>query len=174
MKKLITILTLATLALQAETFTTTTQVQVSHSTPEYRTMTKRVPYEECWDEQVPVSRSYGNSDDNSQVIGSLLGGAAGGIIGHQVGKGRGNTAATIGGAVIGSIIGNNLSRNNQYRYQEPQNSYQTQRRCSTRYTETQENQFAGYKNIAYYNGKKIIKISREKLDYIPISITVSY
>jgi uncharacterized protein YcfJ len=169
MKKIAIILTTAILALQANTFTITDKVRVTNSTPAYKTITQRIPYQECWDESVPVEHSNGYTDD--YPIGTIIGGVAGGVIGHQVGGGRGKDLATVGGAIIGSIVGHNMSRKhkrNNYR------TYETKQRCVTRYNENEEEKFIGYKNIGYYKGKRIVKISDRRLRYIPINIKVRY
>ncbi len=169
MKKITIILTTAILALQANSFTIKDEVRVTSSTPTYKTIIKRVPYQECWDESVPVQNSRGNS--NNYPIGTIIGGVAGGVIGHQVGKGRGNDLATVGGAIIGSIVGHNIS-NNQRR--DNYTTYETRQKCVTKYSENEEEKFIGYKNVGYYNGKRITKISNRRLKYIPIRINVNY
>lgn len=170
MKKITIILATAILALQANSFTITDSVKVKNSKPVYKTITKRIPHQECWDESVPVRRSNRNYN-NDYPIGTIIGGVAGGVIGHQVGGGRGKDLATVGGAIIGSIVGHNLS-NNQKR--DSYTTYETRQRCVTRYSETQEEKFIGYKNIAHYKGKRITKISNRKLRYIPINIRINY
>jgi len=172
------IMALATSAIiaQAGSFSVNQYVKVERSKAKYENVTRRTPYEECWDERVPVKRNhrrrYGN---NNNGLGTLIGGVAGGILGHQIGGGSGKTVATVGGAIIGSIVGNNLSRrnyNNDNGYEYV--TYETRRRCKTHYNESSERKFAGYKNIGYYKGKKILKYSQRKLNYIPVTITVSY
>lgn len=173
MKKIIAILAAASFALQANAFTVTEKVRVIKSKPIYKTVTKRVPYQECWDEEVPVRRNYNHYSDSHNPLGTLIGGIAGGVIGHQVGKGRGKDIATVGGALIGTMVGHNLSRrghNNRDSY----TTYETRQRCSTRYHKSTEEKFIGYKNIARYKGRKIVKISHRKLHYIPVDITMSY
>jgi uncharacterized protein YcfJ len=175
MKKIITILTIATLALQAGSFTITEQARVIKSKPIYKTITKRVPYQECWEESVPVQRynsRYERRDEDP--LGLLIGSVAGGIIGNQVGKGRGKTVATVGGALIGGMVGHNLSRKNHHRRDDSYTSYENRQRCVTRYNEHEEEKFVGYKNIANYKGKRIVKISNRKLRYIPITLSYSY
>jgi len=172
MKKIITILTLATLALQANSYTITDEARVTHSKPVYKTITKRVPYQECWDESVPVQRYNNSYNNSSNPLGVVIGGVAGGIIGNQVGKGRGRDLATVGGALIGTMVGHNLSRKNHKR--DSYSTYENRQRCVTRYNENNEEKFIGYKNIAKYKGRKIVKISHRKLRYIPVTITVHY
>jgi len=169
MKKITLLLTTAILALQANSFTITDEVRVTSSTPAYKTITKRIPYQECWDENVPVQRSNGYSD--SYPIGTIIGGVAGGVIGHQIGGGRGKDLATVGGAIIGSLVGHNLSRQKR---RNSYTTYETRQRCVTRYSENEEEKFIGYKNIGYYKGKRIVKISNRRLRYIPINIRINY
>jgi len=172
MKKIITILILTFITLQAESFTIIDKVKVTSSEPIYRTITKKIPYEECWNEEIPISHG-GRSGQNA--IGSIVGGAAGGILGHQVGKGRGNTAATIGGAIIGTMLGYQyIGNGSQNYYQEPYTTYETRQRCTTKYTQEEEDQFVGYKNIANYEGRTIVKVSRKKIRYIRLNININY
>ena len=174
MKKIIAILTLSLIALQAESFTITDRVRVSQSEPAYQNITKRIPYQECWDEQIPV-RHGGSGGNNQNVIGTIIGGAGGGVLGHQIGGGTGKTAATIGGAIIGSLLGGKyIGDGSQNRSEDPYTTYETKRRCNTKYSEQKESKFIGYKNIAHYKGETIIKISQRKLRYIPVTVTVSY
>ena len=166
--KLLSLVALTSL-LGAESLQFTEYVSVHSSTPEYQTVQQRVPYQECYDEQVPVG-SVNRGNDN--VAGSVIGGAIGGVLGHQVGKGKGNDAATIGGAILGTIVGGNTIGTNQG-YAQPQ--YQTRRNCVTKYRESRaQRTFIGYKNVAYYKGKKIVKYSNEKLRSIPITVTIDY
>ncbi len=151
-------------SLIAGTISFTERVRVIKSTPEYRTVTKRIPYQECWDERVPVNQ--GNTDE---TVGSLIGGVAGGILGHQIGGGSGKTAATVGGAIIGTLVGKNLASNSN---SAP--TYKTQRKCVTKYEERTSDKFVGYRNIARYKGRTITKYSNEPLKYINLNIRVSY
>ena len=141
----------------------TERVRVIKSTPEYRTVTKRIPYQECWDEQVPVNQ---NSDG---TVGALIGGVAGGILGNQIGGGSGKTAATVGGAIIGTLVGKNLAENSN---SAP--TYKTQRKCVTKYEERTSDKFVGYRNIARYKGRTITKYSNEPLNYINVNVRVTY
>lgn len=172
MKKITLLLTTALLALQAGSFTITDEVKVKRSKPVYKTITKRIPYQECWNEEVPVRRYNNTYESSSNPLGVIIGGVAGGILGNQVGGGRGKDLATVGGALIGSFVGHNLSQRNNRR--ESYTSYETQRRCTTRYNTSEKEKFIGYKNVGFYKGKKIVKISNRKLNYIPINIRINY
>ena len=139
-------------------------LEVQNSIPQYKTITVRTPYQDCWDEEVPVK-----VDDGNIMMGALIGGIAGGILGHQVGGGSGKDAATAGGAFLGTIIGSKLAQN-----QNPEVRYQTQRKCVTRYDEKRTDRFINYKNIAYYNGQTIIRYSERPLKKIRLHVSVNY
>ena len=160
-------------SLFGESITFSKSVRVISSEPIYRTIVKRKPYQECWNEEVPVT--YGGDYDRSgdNVASALIGGAAGGILGHQIGKGHGKDAATIGGAIIGSLIGQSMASPNARR-RAPHTSYRVQRKCVTKYTETTEERITRYKNVAEYKGHTIIKYSDRPLRRIPLTVTVSY
>ncbi len=166
--KLLSLLALASL-LPAETLQFTEYVSVNSSTPEYQTVSQQVPYQECYDARVAVATPR-RSNDN--IAGSILGGAIGGAIGHQIGEGQGKDIATVGGAILGTIVGGNGFDTQPRRIQ---NSYETQRRCVTKYRQSPaQRQLTGYKNIAYYKGKQIVKYSNERLHSIPITVTIDY
>jgi uncharacterized protein YcfJ len=163
--------------LSAESLVFTEYVSVSNSQPQYERVSERIPYQECVDERVRVNRAYSNNryNESDRVAASVLGGTIGGVIGHQIGKGKGNDVATVGGAILGTIVGGNMAHPNQRQsvYQEPE--YQTRRNCTTKYRSTgTKSRLTGYKNIAYYKGKKIVKYSNERLSSIPITVTIDY
>ncbi len=183
MKKKILLTLLFGISLFAESITYTEYISVQSSTPEYQEGNDRVPYQECYDRRVPVTSynsNYSNRYQQQQATSSaIVGGALGGVIGHQFGSGRGKDAATIGGAILGTIVAGNAVKNqynngyNAYYNQSPQ--YQTKRECVTKYKyQSQERVFVGYKNIAYYKGRKIVKYSDHRLSSIPIQVTISY
>ena len=177
MKKLtlgFTALILTAFTANAGSFTTTKYVKVTKSKPKYENIIRRTPYEECWDERVPVRRDRHRRYGRHDGFGTLIGGVAGGILGHQVGRGRGRTIATIGGALIGSLVGNNLSRRNYNDNSYSYTTYETRRRCTTHYNEKRERKFVGYKNIGFFRGHKIVRFSQRRLNYIPVTITESY
>jgi uncharacterized protein YcfJ len=157
------------MALNAQSFVISKRAEVVRSKPIYSNVTKRVPYQECWNEQVPVRQYYNNGDNSG--IGALIGGVAGGILGHQVGGGGGKIAATVGGAIIGTLVGKNLSRRNRGSYES---GYKTQRRCVTKYNESYEREIIRYKNIAYFEGQKIVKFSNRALRFIRIREIIEY
>ena len=54
MKKILIALIFTVSTIFANSFSYTEYVDVVKSEPIYRTIIKRVPYQECWDEEVPV------------------------------------------------------------------------------------------------------------------------
>jgi uncharacterized protein YcfJ len=179
MKRFILSLTLLATSLFAESYSWTEYVRVTSSKPQYERISQRVPYQECYDKRVEVNRAYdrrGAVRDHDRVVGSILGGAIGGAIGHQIGKGKGNDIATVGGAILGTIVGGEAfdgENDRVYGAYEPR--YETKRECVTRYRDSGvRNRLIGYKNIAYYKGKRIEKFSDRKLSTIPITVTISY
>ena len=170
---------LAASLLHAESIEYTTYVRVTKSTPVYETVVEREPYQECWTQRVPVTtyeqpqRYYGSDD---RTAAGIIGGVAGGILGHQiVHSRRAKGAATIGGAILGTLAGQNMARG--HRYREPARAvthYESRRECTTRYEEKRVREFRGYRNVGWYKGKKIVKISDRKLRRIPVTVTISY
>lgn len=159
--------------LYAESLTFQEEVRVTSSKPEYRMVTTRTPYQECWDEQLETHYAPQPQNDGSGVVGGVIGGVAGGVLGHQVGGGSGKTAATVGGAIIGTLVGKNLAEQNSYAPPPPP-TYRTERRCTTRYEEKSAEKFMGYRNMATYKGQSIVKYSEQPLEFIHMNVTVSY
>jgi uncharacterized protein YcfJ len=161
--------------LLAETMSFQEEVRVSSSKPEYRTITTKVPYQECWDEQIQTQYAPPPSTDSgSGTVGAVIGGVAGGVLGHQIGGGSGKTAATVGGAIVGTLVGKNLAEKSEQAAPPPTPYYRTERRCTTRYEEKSQEQFLGYRNVAYYKNQTIVKYSDKPLESIFINVTVNY
>jgi len=159
--------------LYAETMSFQEDVRVISSKPEYRMVTTRTPYQECWDEQIETHYApSSSSSDGSGTVGAVIGGVAGGILGHQVGGGSGKTAATVGGAIVGTLVGKNLAEQNTH--DAPPPGYRTERRCATRYEEKSAEKFMGYRNMAKYKDQTIIKYSDKPLEFIRVNVAVSY
>jgi uncharacterized protein YcfJ len=139
------------------------EYKVTHTEPVYDIVRKRVPYQDCWDEQVMVG-----SRGSDGSVGSLIGGIAGGILGNQIGEGGGRTAATVGGAIIGTIVGNESTQRADTRRVE------TQQRCATRYKIREARELAGYRNYFTMNGEQKYKFSTKKLDRVRVQVLYSY
>ncbi len=172
MKKiLITALILGSSALYAKQTTYTEYIDVTSSKAVYERVSNRVPYEECYEERVPVT--YYNNRRSGLSGEALVGGIVGGVLGHQIGGGHGKDIATAGGAILGTLVGQNAARNDNRNYQSTR--YEIRRHCETRYADSEgQRRLTGYKNIAYYKGKKIVKFSNRRLSTIAVRVTLSY
>ena len=182
---------LAAFSLHAGSIQYTAYAKVTTSVPEYETVIEQTPHQECWTEEVPVTyyetydapqSSYSYNRRGDATAGAIIGGVAGGVLGHQIGKGRGKDVATVAGAVLGTLAGQNMAEGNHYgAYSRPSHPhrvaktrYESRRRCNTTYTQREVRHFKGYKNIAWYKGKKIVKYSDRRLKRIPLTVTVTY
>ncbi len=116
-------------------------VKVSHSRPMYETV---ATYRECR----PHHRDHRMDRHN----GAIVGGVIGALIGNRVASDH-KPLHTIGGAVTGAIIGAQLTRH----------QLRPTQRCKH-----VEKRLTGYKNIAYWHGKKIVRISERPLRKIRI------
>ena len=165
MKKLslIVLLSLNVCAVDYSDMNEVEYVPVTHSTPIYSTITKRIPHEVCQDQQVAIQQQ----PSGSNTMRSIVGGIIGGVLGHQIGGGSGKVAATIGGATVGTMIGQNAGN-------DTQTSYQTVRRCFTEYELQTETVITGYTNYAKYHGRDIAKTSDQPLKEIKVINTFSF
>lgn len=116
-------------------------VKVSHSRPMYENV---VTYREC--------RSHHSDHRTDRHNGAIVGGVIGGLIGNRVASNH-KPLHTVGGAVTGAIIGSQLTRH----------QHRPSKRCKH-----VEKRLTGYKNIAYWHGKKIVRISDRPLRKIRI------
>ena len=116
-------------------------VKVVRSKPIYKEV---ITYRECR----PHHKKYRR--DGHQ--GAIIGGVVGGMIGNRVAS-KHRVQHTIGGAVTGAIIGATLNKHRQR---------------PVKYCEHVERRLVGYKNIAYWHGKKIVRISDRPLRKIRI------
>lgn len=117
-------------------------VKVVRSVPIYEEV---VTYREC--------RSTHRRDRAHTHEGALIGGLIGGIIGSRMDEEH-RPGSAIGGAVAGAIIGSAIA-----------SSQHKRPRC--KYVETRLN---GYRNIAYWQGEKIVEISERPLRRIRVDL----
>ena len=163
MKKILFVPILAAMSLFGGSFSWHESIRVVRSKPVYRMVTIRTPYQVCRWQRVPVYRN-----ELDAPAAALIGSLAGGVLGHQIGKGHGRDAATIGGAIVGALAGANIAE------QHRRVSYRKRRICENRYEERRERRLVRYKNIAWYNGHKIVKYSERPLRWIDVKVRVEY
>ncbi len=112
----------------------------------FKTQTYQTPYEECWNEEVPV---YSQESDNSYTD-EIFGGILGGVVGNQLGGGRGNKAMTVAGTLLGASIASDNSRTNSRKVV----SYRQVKHCETKYKQTRKESVDYYLVTAKYNDRE--------------------
>jgi len=148
----------------------TINLPVTHSEPIYRTVTKRVPYQECYDKTEQVRISCGN-DSNQNMIGidTLIGITAGVILGNQIGKGNGRSAAKVLGGIAGGLASNGMrdSSNNS--------CYEDRKRrvCETHYEQSISKRKIGYKLCAQIEANEICTSQKSKLSSIDVHVSAN-
>jgi len=175
-KSILLVGVMAVASLQAGSYTKTKYIKVSKVKKFYKYINVSRPHQECYYERVPVQQTHYERyrDDRVNRGGAIVGGVLGGVAGHQFGGGRGKDVATVAGAIIGSMVGSNVANRNRYRTRPvTTTTYQDVQRCSTVYR-NKKIRVKRYKNIAYYRGKRIVKISKRRLRRIPVKVTVRY
>jgi len=159
--------------LSAKSYVKTKYVKVVKHYKTYKTYSKEVPYRSCHYESVPVTKTTYVDVYEKNPVAPILGGVVGGVIGHQFGSGRGRDLATAVGAIAGGTMANR--RYGTKRYQKPvTRTYYEQRRVCSTYYKTKRVRRKLWKNVAYYKGRKIVKVSKHRLKRIPVRVRVSY
>ncbi len=157
----------------AKSFVKTKYVKVVKHYKIYKTYTKEIPYQSCHYESVPVTKTVYVDVYEKNPVAPILGGVAGGVIGHQFGGGRGKDLATVVGAIAGGALANKHYGTKHYKKPVTTTVYEQRRVCST-YYKTKRIKKRLWKNIAYYHGRRIVKVSKYYLKKIPIRVRVSY
>jgi uncharacterized protein YcfJ len=173
LKNILLILALMLSVSHAKSFTKTKYVKVTKRYKTYIWKTKRVPYQSCYYESVPVKYTEYVDVYERNPAAPILGGVVGGVIGHQFGKGRGKDLATVVGAIAGGTLANKHYGRKHYRRPVTRVRYEQRQVCST-YYKTKRYKVRRWKNIAYYKGRRIVKTSKYRLRKIPVKIRVSY
>ena len=166
-------LVMSTSALNAKSYVKTKYVKVVKHYKVYKTFVKEVPYQSCHYESVPVTRTTYVDVYEKNPVAPIIGGVVGGVVGHQFGKGRGKDLATAVGAIAGGALANKQYGTKRYRKPVTRTYYEQRRVCST-YYKTKRVRKRLWKNVAYYKGRRIVKVSKHWLRRIPIRVRVSY
>jgi len=180
MKKLILFLLLSFGLLIADTRVYHQKVDVIKSEPLYKTISKQVPYEECYNEEyeqkVPTYSNRRKHKDDSIGLDTLLGVTGGVVVGNQIGKGNGKVAAKIIGGLLGGVIAHDIRNSQKSNTHHDDYYYETKsiRKCKTKYESYEEEIHVGYKNYFLYNGKEIYKITKRPKKRITIKNTISF
>lgn len=139
--------------LKAEHHRRVDYARVTHVTPIYNTVERRVPHKECWTERVPVKTKYPRRSHHSSATPTILGGVIGGAIGHAVGSGKTNkkVGAAIG-AIVGASVGNDIGKQH-YHKPRPKKRFKDVKRCEVHYNTETEQQLSGYQVDYRYFGQ---------------------
>lgn len=182
MKKLIIFVVLTVTFLCADTRVYHSKVDVIKSEPVYKTISKQIPFEECYDKEyeqkVPMYSSKQSKYDNSLGFDTLIGVTSGVVVGNQIGNGNGKIAAKIIGGLLGGAIAHGIRNNTNETYNTYNDEYyyetKTIRKCETKYETYEEEIKVGYKNYFVYNGKEVYKITKHPRKTIKVRNTISF
>ena len=159
---LVSLLALAAVGAQAETFVDNARVRSVE--PQYESVS--VPRQECSVQTVnEVQRTGGGRDYGGAVVGAL----AGGVIGNQVGGGQGRQAATALGAVFGALAGDTIANQNRMaQVQEVPRQVQT---CHT--VNDVQNRLTGYRVSYDYRGQTYTTMTQQDPGpYLQVRVSV--
>ena len=182
MKKLIIFALLSITFLFADTRVYHSKVDVIKSEPLYKTVSKQIPFEECYDKEyeqkIPMYSREQSEYNNSLGLDTLIGVTGGVVVGNQIGKGNGKIAAKIIGGLLGGVIAHEMrnSRNTTHNNYSDEYYYETKtiRKCETKYETYEEEIKVGYKNYFVYNGKEVYKITKHPQKTIKVRNTISF
>ena len=147
---------------RAETYTYYESVPVYDQEPVYKEVVISHPRKECWVEEIPVDEF-----DGEELLGGIIGGITGGVIGSHFGRGKGRDFTTAAGAIIGTIIGSRIA--------DDGTEYKKVRKCRiVDYDTHTDRKIVGYRNYFYYNGKRLVKFSKQRLDEVRVRVTIHY
>jgi len=182
MKRILLFLLISFGLLFADTRVYHKKVDVIRSEALFKTISKKVPYEECFDheytEKVPSYSNRRAAKDNGLGLDTLIGVTGGVVVGNQIGKGNGKVAAKIIGGLLGGVIAHEIRNNGRASSQNRSNDYYYEtknvRKCTTKYDTYDEEVQIGYKNYFMYQGREVYKITKRPRKNISIKNTISF
>lgn len=111
----------------------------------YKTVTNKVPYQQCFEVDVPIYGKVGGGASAGDVLGGMI---IGGLIGKGA-TGKDNGAAA--GAVIGGMIAADKNQGQQGIV-----GYRQETRCETKYNYSTEEVYSHSTITFWDNGKKYV------------------
>ena len=110
---------------------------VVESEPIVEVVTRKIPHEQCYEEQVKVVQSGGAHSPTPGLLGAVVGGAVGGAAGHD----SSYQPLIIGaGALLGASIGTDIAHQ-----RSAQSYYVTERNCGIDYELRDTERVVGYR-----------------------------
>ena len=130
--------------------------------PITQSYSRKVPYQECWTEQVRYDRPVGGGyrSNTPAILGGVIGALAGRDLGRHNHKDT-RALKAIAGGLLGASIGRDLGSRSQ-----PQRTvaeYRNEERCETRYDTQWEERITGYDVRYRYRGETY----NTRMDYDP-------
>jgi len=125
--------------------------RVTDVRPIYRTVTDKIPEQQCRVETVQTTRDVGGSRSPAgTIIGGVVGAAVGNSLGRDLGHNtRDKQVGTVAGAIVGAVIGHTISSARQQVVTGIENVEQ----CRTQYRYVQHQELVGY-DVGYrYQGQ---------------------
>lgn len=117
--------------------TTYYDAPVVNSEPIVEVITRKIPHEQCSDEQVKVVQPGGAHSPTSGLLGAAVGGVVGGAAGHDS---RYQPLIIGAGALLGASIGTDIAHQ-----RNAQSYYVTERRCGIDYELRDTERVVGYR-----------------------------
>jgi uncharacterized protein YcfJ len=117
--------------------TTYVDAPVVKSEPIVEVVTRKIPHEECRDEQVKMVESGGDHSPTSGLMGAAVGGALGGAAGHDS---RYQPLLIGAGALLGASVGTDIAHQ-----RSAQSYYVTERHCGIDYELRDSERVVGYR-----------------------------
>jgi uncharacterized protein YcfJ len=141
----------------------TQYADVIEVTPLYRTITVRVPREECYEEIQRIRYEPEPRRPRGTAARTVAGGVIGGVIGRQFGDGDGRDAMTVLGTLIGAAVGHDSARARHeaaYVTTTPRRArYRTVERCEIREELRTERELDGYQVTYEYMGRQFTTLT---------------
>ena len=154
------------LAMQVQAETTYAYAKVIESRPIYSIVEVSMPYQDCWNEEVPVRSRHQSESRTPAIIGTIIGGAIGNAVGHNKSNKR---VGTVVGAVLGHSIGRDIVSGNG----RDSHYYEVVQRCETAYDYREEERLVGYQVRYRFHGEEYsVRMDDDPGDEIRVRVDV--
>ncbi len=140
--------------------------RVTDVQPIYKTVSHRIPVEQCRIERVKTNSHHSR---RHAAAGTIIGTVIGANIGNEVSHNR--RVGTVAGAIIGASIGNDIARKHDRRHHR--GDYHDVERCETRYESRSEEKLVGYRvRYNYHGGEYHTRMDRHPGRRIKVVVSV--
>lgn len=127
--------------------------EVLHAEPIQHSFERRIPVENCWNEQVRNERARPEASSSylGPVLGAVIGGGLGNAVGHHK---RNQQVGAAVGAVLGATVGHEITRDKSAGGSGVDVYYTNERRCDTTYEVEADHRTVGYWVTYQYRGQE--------------------